>query len=97
MAVYIFIYSSGFGDREDVKQILSRIKGIMSWRYDLPNMFYLQSDLSAFEISESIRRIKPNNRFIVSQVTPSQSDGWLPSESWAFLKDYQVLKTTVEQ
>ncbi len=97
MAVFVFIYSSGFGERDEVKRIISRINSIRSWRYDLPNMFYLQSERSAFEISEEIRRIKPNIRFIVAQISPSQSDGWLPFASWDFLKENQGMKAPAEQ
>ena len=38
---YLFIYSDSLGNREEVKDILNDIPDVLSWRYDMPNSFYI--------------------------------------------------------
>jgi hypothetical protein len=51
---YLFIYGPTFGDRNAVKKVLNQIPEITLWRYDLPNTYYLISDLLADELHERI-------------------------------------------
>ena len=44
---YLFVYAADLGDREDVKDHLDDLPEVLHWRCDLPNAFYLVSDVSA--------------------------------------------------
>ena len=40
---YLLIYNDEVGTREEIKDILNRMQMIETWRYDMPNMFYIIS------------------------------------------------------
>ena len=47
--IYILIYSSAWGERDDITNVLSECDLITHWRYDLPNAYYLVSDNNRHE------------------------------------------------
>jgi len=80
---YLFVYAADLGDREDVKDHLDDLPEVLHWRCDLPNAFYLVSDVSADELANKIRPLG-DGRFIVTEI-PANSQGWLPSRSWEII------------
>lgn len=89
---YILVYSNPVGDRKGVKTIVDNMRTIVTWRYDLPNCFYLVSDSTAEEIAEEFRsKSDEQGRFIVSEI-PSNSQGWLPDESWYLIQHHELKK-----
>ena len=87
MSVYIFIYSNSLGDRDTVKAALQAMPEVLSWRYDIPNSFYLVSNSSAQELTESlIRQLSPESkRFLIMEVSNNRQ-GYLSKETWDFLR-----------
>ena len=84
---YLLVYSGTMGDRDKIKNVLDNLYMINTWRYDLPNCFYLISEYSAKQISEEIReRCSNNGRFIVSEI-PTNSYGWLSDGSWHLIQN----------
>ena len=81
---YLFVYAADLGDREDVKDHLDDLPEVLHWRCDLPNAFYLVSDVSADELASKIRPLG-NGRFIVTEI-PANSQGWLTRRSWEIIK-----------
>ncbi len=82
---YLFIYDDKVGSREDVKKYLDSLSQIINWRYDLPNSFYLVSELSAEEIADLILEYtKEKGRFLVTELA-SNKQGWLTNISWAMV------------
>ena len=87
---YIFVYGDQMGTRDEVKQFLNDTADITHWRYDLPNAFYLVSELSAQQLYERIQEFNDKKaRFIVSEVGQNK-EGWLTRKSWTLLnqKEY---------
>ncbi|MFW4369690.1 hypothetical protein [Pseudomonas sp. XWY-1] len=78
---YIFVYEDKCGTRDEVKNYIDKIPEILNWRYELPNSFFLVSDLSAREIYEKIKEFSKDGKFIVSETT-SNKQGWLAKDSW---------------
>lgn len=88
---YLFVYSDQLGTRDEVKSILDRISHVITWRYELPNSFYLISEADAGTLSKEIRRLAENTgRFIVAE-TSDNKQGWLTEESW-YLLNYKQHK-----
>lgn len=84
---YLLIYNDEVGTREEIKDILNRMQMIETWRYDMPNMFYIISIYSAQQIAQQIRELSGNKgRFIITENT-GNSYGWLASESWYLLQN----------
>lgn len=44
---YLLIYDDEVGTRKEVRKFLDERPEVLHWRFDLPNTFYLVSELSA--------------------------------------------------
>lgn len=86
MKKYIFIYSDTLGNLNEVTILLDSIPEIVKWQTDMPNSFILKSDLEAKKLADIIIQKKPNARFFISEITENRQ-GWLPKETWNFIKD----------
>lgn len=60
---------------------------IIDWRTDMPNSFLIASDATADSIADYIISQKRNARFLITEIK-SNRQGWLPKDSWAFIKEY---------
>ena len=82
---YLLIYSDRIGTREAIRDFLDDRAEILHWRYDLPNTFYLISNLSAEELYEVVQGLsQKRGLFLISEVG-SNTQGWLPKKTWALL------------
>ena len=52
---YLLVYSNSLGTREKVKNVLDKSSKVIHWRYDLPNSFYIISENTATQISDTLR------------------------------------------
>lgn len=84
---YLFIYNDDVGTIEQVKEYLNKMPKIMSWRYDMPNMFYLISEYSADEINKEFESIVgTNGRYIFAEYN-GNAQGRLTKETWFLLNN----------
>ena len=85
--VYLLVYSNLAGSREQVKKAINDSGIIRTWRYDMPNSFYLVSESSAEKITDALhRQLGKRARFIVSEITENRQ-GWLPKDTWYFIRE----------
>ena len=83
---YLFIYGNAVGSREEMVEFVDNIPQIENWRYELPNTFYLISNLSSQELYTIIqKRNREIGVFLIMEINPSNMQGWLSKESWDFL------------
>jgi hypothetical protein len=86
---YLLVYSSTLGTREEIKACLDNLSQVSHWRHDLPNAFYVVSDVDAHELSKAITDdLGRHGRFLITEIGENYS-GWLPSESWYVIKNKQ--------
>jgi len=84
---YLLVYANSLGTRNEVKDCVDNLPEILTWRYDMPNCFYLISEYDAQDISNAIRSYLGNKgRFLISEVTDNKQ-GWLPSKTWYLLNN----------
>lgn len=83
---YLLIYNEDFGTRDQVTTLMNEVDMIKTWRYDMPNMYYIVSENTAKELSLEFRRRRETGRFIVCEYTEN-SYGWLSSEAWYILQN----------
>lgn len=88
--VYLLVYGSGLGDRENVKAVLDRMPEVVSWRYDLPSSFYVVSNLDAKDIATALRANAGDQGRLLLVPIEKGYYGWLPKETWAYIKKYQA-------
>lgn len=92
---YLLIYDDEVGTRKEVRKFLDERPEVLHWRFDLPNTFYLVSELSAealYGIFQNFNQGKGN--FLISEVS-SNTQGWLPRRTWALLNEKMDEKSHV--
>lgn len=88
--VYLLVYSETLGSREDVKKCINQIPEVLTWRYDLPNAFYLVSEQDAKTVANAITKcMGKHGRFILTEVSDNRW-GWLPNDTWHLLKNKKL-------
>lgn len=88
MKTYALIYNNELGTRDEIKEFLDKRPEIVSWRYDLPNAFYLLSNKSADELYRVLDdglRTNKKSRLLICELNTENTQGWLPKETWTFL------------
>ncbi len=88
---YLLVYSDILASREQLKNCLTSIDEVYTWRYDMPNCFYLISEYSADEIAKSIRTYFGKGRFLITEIS-SNKQGYLPKETWYLINEKKHLK-----
>ena len=85
---YLLIYEDELGTREEIKDLLNRMQIVETWRYDMPNMFYIISTYTAQQIAIQIHELTGGKgRFIVTDYT-NNTYGWLFDDSWYLLQNH---------
>jgi len=89
--VYLLVYSRELGTRTQLKTCLSKLPEVITWRSELPNSFFLQSDADARTIATAITECigSETPRFIIAEIQNDSAWGWLVQESWDFIKQKQ--------
>jgi hypothetical protein len=85
---YLFAFSNTLGTQKELENTLNSIPEVITWRYDMPNAFYVISNADAGVLSDAIReRTKnTNGRFIITEI-PENRQGWLTNESWHLIRN----------
>lgn len=66
---------------------------ITNWSYPTPGVFLLKSHQSAFQLSESLRRIIGGARCLVIEANAANVGGWLPKQAWDWFEPPAPLST----
>lgn len=85
---YLLVYNNQLGTRDQVKEALNH-SPIITWRYDMPNSFYLISESSAREIAGYLKDKLGSGRFIVSEIENNYW-GFGSKETWHLIKNKEL-------
>ena len=82
---YLFVYDGGVGTQVTVREVFDRMQKVATWRYDLPNCFYIISDSSAQELYEEFVSINgTKGRFMFIEASTNRQGQMLP-DTWYLL------------
>lgn len=83
---YVFLYSDGTGGREAIRAWVNQDSDVLHWRYDMPHSFYIISEKTAAELSESFLNFNGRKgRFLIVEVSDNRQ-GILPKDTWHLLR-----------
>ena len=85
MYTYILIYDNETADRETMKEYLKSLPEILSWRFDMPNSFFIYSNESANKLTELLASRLPNYKCFLFAEIPLNKQGYLKKETWNFI------------
>lgn len=84
---YLFVYNDTVGTREEIKNHLNTMSSVITWRFDMPNVFYIISENTADEIAEEFeKKAGTGGRFIFLEYN-GNAQGRLTGESWYLLNN----------
>ena len=82
---YLLVFNGATGTQDQVKDVLNEMTSVVTWRYDMPHMFYLVSEESADDLAEEFESIRgTDGRYIFLEYTEN-SEGRLLDKSWYLL------------
>lgn len=82
---YLFIYDNQVGEREKVKSTIETMSYVLTWRFDMPNMFYIVSEHSAEQLYQQFASINgTNGRFMFIEASTNRQGQMLP-DTWYLL------------
>lgn len=87
MKCYLLVCSPIVGEREKIIGYLNAMPEVATWRYDIPYCYYVISNTSAKELSDSFRQMAdPNGHFLFSEIGFNHS-GWLSPDTWYLINN----------
>ena len=89
MYTYVLIYDNETADRETMKTHLDSLSEILSWRYDIPNCFFVYSNENANRLTELLASRLPNYKCFLFAEIPLNKQGYLRKETWNFINQNQ--------
>ena len=69
-----------------LKDVVKHGDGFSHWWNHIPGAFPVTSRLAADEIADRLRPITGDSRVLVMAVHLEDSEGWVPQESWKWIK-----------
>jgi hypothetical protein len=94
MKSYIFVYNGGTEMREKLVEVLNNSPEVYTWRYDMISCFYILSNSTAKQISESIKARYPTiGRHVITKLG-DEYWGELTGESWHLLEKCETPPTS---
>lgn len=76
-------------DYNQLHEGIDKDPNIKNWSHYLTSSYILISPLSASGLSDRLRlNYFKDHRFLLYQITGTNYNGWLPKESWEWIKKY---------
>ena len=86
---YIFLYDANVGTRDQVKEVLNQMHSVSTWRFDIPNSFYVISEKSAQALyDEFVSKNGTKGRFMFIEASSNRQGQMLP-DTWYLLTNKQ--------
>lgn len=86
---YLFVHNSQVGDREAVKKALDQMIHVETWRYDMPNVFYIVSVATADTLANEFEKFAGSNGRYIFLEYSSNSQGRLTGDTWHLLNNLE--------
>jgi hypothetical protein len=84
---YLFVFTEATGGKDAIRSWANNESAVIHWRTDMPNSFYIISEASAAELSQSFMNANgKRGRFLIAEVTDNRQ-GLLPSDTWYLLRN----------
>lgn len=81
MSLYTYTFLEEEFNRDDVTEFLEKQPEVSSWFYNLPHMVFIETNLSATELSKKLTARFGRHRHFIAKV-PKERYGILPKDHW---------------
>lgn len=73
-------------DRIAIRRLLRDNDAVKGWWNHIPGCFLIETDRDAEELTDTMREATKQARLLVMEVRPDVSEGWLPEQSWEWIR-----------
>lgn len=73
-------------DPVKLKDLIKSDPTFSAWWNHLPGVFLVTSEANAEEITDVLRTVVNKTNLLVIEANPSESEGWLPTRSWDWIR-----------
>ncbi len=87
--------NSSFADLETIRDYVTTSKDFSSWWNHVAVVFILETKLDTETIGERLHKLAPQAKFLLAEVDPAKSQGWLPEVSWKWIERRALSATPV--
>lgn len=89
---YVFIYNAELGSREEIRSFISNCAIIDTWRFELPQTFFIVSKNDSSDICARIREHfgEEKGGYLVIEYSESNAEGMMLERSWDLLSDKKL-------
>lgn len=77
---------------EQVHSFIVHCRDFRRWWSNIPLVWIVETDLTAQQAATILRSTMNGINFIVSEIDPSKTDGWLPVYAWDWFYPHEVPK-----
>ena len=74
------------GNYDRIKDFIRNGNVFDSWWNYIPFVFLVKTDMAPRKLADSLKEVSHNASFLVIEVDPAQSDGFLPRRAWEWIK-----------
>jgi hypothetical protein len=89
---YIFIFNNELGTKEEVKNFLNTCDQVSTWRNELPNTYFIVSELSAYRLYDLVANHfgEKKGAYLLTEYVQENSQGLLNKRSWHLLNEKKL-------
>ncbi len=73
-------------DYDRIKNFIKNGSIFRSWWNYIPFVFLVTTDMTPRDLARSLKEVTGDAGFLVIEVDPAQSDGFLPQRAWEWIK-----------
>jgi hypothetical protein len=73
-------------DGARLKELIKNSDAFRNWWNHIPSLYLVNSGLDAAGISALVSPVTNGARFLVMEVNPAESEGWLPERGWNWIR-----------
>ena len=85
----LLVIGSNFLDKPGLHKFLTGNNAVIpDWWHYLDTCYILQTALTLAQLQDQLVRQFPNQQFLLQEINPKRSAGWLPREAWNWLARY---------
>lgn len=68
---------------------------VSNWWNHIPGTYIVTTGLTVDELSDRLKSLTGDARFLVIHIDPAESEGWLPERAWRWIKRRSRERTKV--
>ena len=80
-------------DLDGMRKIVKTSPRIHAWWNHIPGCFLIVTDTDPDQLTDEFRQATRDARLLVMEVKPSISEGWLPEQSWNWIRQRETEST----